>query len=547
MFTSHSRRTGAMLAAATAAALTLAGCGSGTNGGTKGGAGELVTWTPKPTSEVESITWNLGTGEPDKLDPANAVDYAPNTVHSILCENLLVQTPEFEIKPNLASSVANPDELTWVYTLRDDVTFWDGSPMTADDVVYSLQRTRKGFLYGYLFANVKSIAATGDHEVTVKLTSPDYLFNDELASSAGVVVQKKYASAHEKDFGTAGGGMMCTGPYKYDSWTQGQKISVERYDDYWNDAAPLKVKHIDFTFLTDDAAITSGLVSGEIDGTFNTPTSGRSQLAAAKDKGTLHFGPSPLTVTLIAANQKGPLGDERVRKALNMAVDWKGILAQIYGGNGSVGALQTPRSVFGFAKDGLTGLADEIRTDGTQQIEEARRLLADVPAELKQTEISLVVPSQQETQQLGVSVKDAADKLGLNFTLNVVPADNYTAYLFDPATRGDTDLIYTQFWPYIPNPLDWLGATAVTLGSFNQGGYGGIDATFGKAVATQDEGERAALVVAMEKQLNDEMNPMFPGIELNNDVWLGSRITGAPAAFAYVFFPWAAYLGGTGE
>lgn len=43
------------------------------------------------------------------------------------------------------------------------------------------------------------------------------------------------------------------------------------------------------------------------------------------------------------------------------------------------------------------------------------------------------------------------------------------------------------------------------------------------------------------------MVPMFPGVELNNEVWLGSKITGAPAAFDYVFYPWAAYLGGTGK
>jgi peptide/nickel transport system substrate-binding protein len=51
----------------------------------------------------------------------------------------------------------------------------------------------------------------------------------------------------------------------------------------------------------------------------------------------------------------------------------------------------------------------------------------------------------------------------------------------------------------------------------------------------------------METKLHDEMDPMFNGIQLTNDVWLGSEITGAPAAFDYVYYPWAAYLSGTGK
>ncbi|HKT56450.1 MAG TPA: hypothetical protein VJR25_06735 [Microbacterium sp.] len=170
-----------------------------------------------------------------------------------------------------------------------------------------------------------------------------------------------------------------------------------------------------------------------------------------------------------------------------------------------------------------------------------------VPASTRAEQISLVVPQQAETQQLGLAVKAAADKIGLNFKLDVVPATGYSNYLYDPKTRGNTDLLYTQFWANIPNPLDWLGITAVSNGSFNQGGYSGIDKTYAQAVSTKDPAARAALVAQMEKQLHDEMNPMIGGVELVNDVWMNKRISGAPATFDYVYYPWAAYLGGTGK
>ncbi|MFJ3957464.1 ABC transporter substrate-binding protein [Arthrobacter sp. NPDC090010] len=535
-----------MVAAGLIAVSVLSGCSSKAVQSPSSDGGALTTLTPAGTGEVDKVTWNVFQGEPQTVDPYHAADYTPNMINSNMCESLLQQTPDFQIKPGLASSFSNPDPLTWVYTLRDDVTFWDGSPMTADDVAYSLKQnlTDKTSFYNYLYANVASVAKTGAHQVTVKLSKPDYLFNDELASTAGVVVEQKFHEQAGKKFGTPGTGLMCTGPYKFTKWTQGQSITATRYDGYWNKDLKPKVKEIDFTFLTDDNAITSGLLAGQIDGTYNVPTSGAAQLKSSS-AGKYYVGAAPLETTLVVANPKGALANAEVRKALQLAIDWKGIGATVYGGLGTPSKLQTPPSVYGFAKDELDKLAGTVTSDGTAQLDKAKALLANVPAEVKNKEISLVVPAQAETQQLGVSIKDSADKIGLKFKLNVVPATGYSNYLYDPATRGSTDLLYTQFWPGIPNPLDWLATTAVTGGTFNQSGYNGIDTLFAQARGTKDPGERAKVVAQAEKKLYDEMNPMFPGVELHNDLWMNNRITGAPASFDYVYYPWAAHLGGT--
>ncbi|MER6975568.1 ABC transporter substrate-binding protein [Streptomyces carpinensis] len=543
------RRRATALAVAATATFALAGCSGGTSGKESTGSSDaLTTFTPKGSGAVDRITWNVFQGEPQTIDPFQSADYTPNMINSNMCETLLAQTPDFQIKPNLATSYSNPDPTTWVYKLRSGVTFWDGSPMTADDVVWSMRHnlTDKSSFYGYLYSNVASIAKTDAGEVTVRLKKPDYLFNDELASFAGVVVEKKFYEQHGKKVGTPGVGVMCTGPYKFDKWTRGQSISVSRHDGYWNKSLPRKVKNIDFTFLTDDSAITSGLLSGQIDGTYGPPMAGLAQLKASS-AGKLYSGPAPLAVTLVVANHKGAMGNADVRKALQVAIDWKGIGDHVYAGEGTPASLQTVPAVYGFAKDDLTSYADSVKTDGSAKTDEAKKLLAGVPADVKSKQISLVVPQQAETQQLGLAIKAAADKIGLNFKLNVVPATGYSNYLYDPGTRGNTDLLYTQFWPNIPNPLDWLGLTAVTGGTFNQSGYSGIDGLYAKAIGTKDDSARSRLVVQMERKLHDEMNPMFSGIQLTNDVWLGSKITGAPAAFDYVYYPWAAYLSGTGK
>lgn len=510
------------------------------------GDDELTIMTPAATSEIDEITWNVFAGEPYTIDPYRSANYSPNMINSNLCESLFVQTPDFEIEPNLATGFENPDPLTWVYRLRDDVVFWDGSPMTAEDVAFSLDKNRTdptSFRHS-LYANVESVTATGEHEVTVKLTRPDYLLNDEMASFAGVVVQKKFTEEHGDQVGTPEVGVMCTGPFEYAGWKQAQSITVTRNDDYWNDELKPKAKQIEFTFVIDEAAITAGLLSGEIDGTYGVPTSGLAQLQNTST-GSYYQGPAPMETTLVVANAEGALSELNVRKALQMAIDWKGIGEQVYGGAGTPSALQTPPAAYGYASDELTALADTVKTDGTPRIDEAKQLLEDVPADVLADEISLVVPQQAQTQQLGVAIESAAESIGLNFRLEVVPAVSYGNYLYDPATRGDTDLLYTQFWPGIPDPLDWLSYTAVSGATFNQSNYSGIDELFAEARSTEDEARRIELVVQMEQQLHDDMGPMFPGVELRNDVFMNERITGAPASFDYVWYPWAAWLGGT--
>ena len=183
-----------------AAALALSAC-AGPN--TKADAAKpavdlsnLATTTPRGTEAVDRVAWNLPY-EPLSLDPMIGYNYAENTVTANLCESLMRLTPELKIEPGLAESVASPDATTLVYKIRAGVTFWDGTPLTADDVAFSLSR-QTGDAVAYFsdyFRNVKSVTATGEREVTVKLGKPDVLFEQGMAMAAGAIVQKKAAEA----------------------------------------------------------------------------------------------------------------------------------------------------------------------------------------------------------------------------------------------------------------------------------------------------------------------------------------------------------------
>lgn len=121
--------------------LTLAACTSGAQQPQQDAAPaklDLKTTTPAAAKGLGKVTWNLPY-EPQTLDPIRSFNYAENTALANMCESLLRLTPDFKIKPGLAVKTANPTPTTWVYTIRKGVTFWNGDPLTADDVAASLQ------------------------------------------------------------------------------------------------------------------------------------------------------------------------------------------------------------------------------------------------------------------------------------------------------------------------------------------------------------------------------------------------------------------------
>ena len=227
------RRTRAARAAAacTAATLALVACGSddagsdGETGPVEQASGEAFFGEAAGT--VDTIDWGLPYGEPPTVDPANGAFYSASLVSMQMCEPLMRIDENYALQPLLAESFEQPDPQTLVYTLRDDVTFWDGSPMTADDVVWSLEHSRSpGAVVSFLYANVESIEATGDNEVTVRLTKPDNLMVYTLASFSGTVMQKAFSEAAGESLGTPDGGLMCTGPMEFGSWESGQSLTL---------------------------------------------------------------------------------------------------------------------------------------------------------------------------------------------------------------------------------------------------------------------------------------------------------------------------------
>jgi ABC-type dipeptide transport system, periplasmic component len=277
--------------------------------------------------------------------------------------------------------MTNPDQNTIILTLKPGVKFWDGNPVTPDDVVYSLNRNTDAKLAGFypaVFTRVQSITATGANEVTIKMQQPDYWFIGELASIPAMIIEKSFALTQGSNYGTPAGKIMGTGAYKFQSFTPGVAVVMVRNDNYWDSTVKPLVREIDIKGAPNDASLTSALITGSINGSFTQSLTTLDQLKTNKAV-TVTYGPGWYTDAFIVSDLKGPLGDVRVRQALSMALDRKGLVDAIYKGTATIPKWISNSGSFGYGKS-VFQAAYDASPDMNQDLTKARQLITDAGA-----------------------------------------------------------------------------------------------------------------------------------------------------------------------
>lgn len=511
--------------------------------GVKQGADTILT--PAPTTEKDSAVWALYR-ETATIDPLFVFDYPDNAAMAIACESLLRQTPELTIAPGLATSVEYTSPTSLVVTLREGVTFWDGSPMTADDVAFSLQRQRdpaNGGFYGAAFASVTDIAVSGDLEVTLTTTAQDMTLVGELSGPIGAVVQKASVESQGANFGTAAGTVMCTGPYQLSSWVVGEGLTFDRYDGYWDQSLPLQLKSITLKGVSDSAVLTSGLLTGEIDGVYPIIAPTLDQLRESSDV-NVYEGPGYGISAFIVSNFSGALGDKRVRQALSMALDRQGLVDSLYQGAAYPARAVGVPGTWGHSKDIFTRAWNELPDVSTPNLEEAKRLVEEAGATGQTVRIGMSSELEPLAVQAG-EIQRALESIGMKAELVSQSAAQYILYFIDPATREGVDGFLTTNYPNYADPLGLYATMIGPDGSQAFNGYADPEAValLAEARATVDDAARAELTVQLQALITDEML-WVPLVAPTNVLVMSKDITGAPATFQYMFGPWAAYLGG---
>ncbi|NCD16739.1 MAG: ABC transporter substrate-binding protein [Actinobacteria bacterium] len=318
----------ALAACSTGEGVDVDGGGEATGGGDGGGAaasGEVI---------IAGIA-----GEPDQLDPQSTTSYFSFQVLENVFDTLVEPDENLVMQPALAEEWdVSEDQLTWTFTLRDDVVWHDGSDFTAEDVVYSFNRIiDENLSNSWRLSAVTGIEAPDESTVvfTVSSPSPNLLANIGGFKGLAVVQQENVESG---EIGTAPVG---TGPFKVEAYNSGESIDLVANEDYWGGAPA--VGGVTFEFIPEPTTALAALQSGEIHWTDNIPPQQVSSLEG-DDRVTLGQVGSNDYWYLALNQAREPWDNVEVRQAIAHAIDREAITTATMFGNATVNQTAIPES-----------------------------------------------------------------------------------------------------------------------------------------------------------------------------------------------------------
>jgi peptide/nickel transport system substrate-binding protein len=410
-----------LFGALVALGLVAAACGGDDDAGTTTtqAGGSQTTDSPTPV-EGAIVTIALGS-EPTSLDPHIVDDGGERAINDNIYETLLARTPDGDLIPSLATGLPSQvDDTTWEFTLRDDVTFHDGTAFNSEAVVATVERMiglieaaatdNDGF-----YSSITGAEAVDATTVRITTDGPD-----------GVLPARMYwlkivspADAAKDDLSDAPNG---TGPYKFAGRQQGVSIKLEANADYWGGVPAIST--VNYEFVSEGGTRLAGLKSGKYDLITNLPPQ---DVAQAPKSANIQGQENPIIILDV---EEGITADENVRKALNLAVDKDAIAKQVYGGFAQVaeGQLLAP-SVLGH---------NESLEPYAYDPDEAKRLIED--AGVAGQTITLVGESSGRwlnSRELIEAVAGFWTEAGLKVDLQALEFGSYLDVLFDRSSRAD--------------------------------------------------------------------------------------------------------------
>lgn len=255
--------------------------------------------------------------EPPNLDPTGGAAAAiDEVVYANIFEGLTRFASDGSIQPALAKSWSVEDDgKKYTFKLQGNVQFHDGTPLSADDVKFSIERAQseestnaqKG-----LFENIASVVVIDETTVVLNLANPDGNLPFNLAWGDAVIV----ASESIENAKTAPVG---TGPFKFVNWVQGDRIDLARNESYWGE--PAKLETATFKFISDPTAAFAAMMAGDVDAFPVYPAPENLPQLDADPRFSVVLGSTEGETILSTNNKSEKLSDLKVRKAIAHAID----------------------------------------------------------------------------------------------------------------------------------------------------------------------------------------------------------------------------------
>jgi peptide/nickel transport system substrate-binding protein len=408
----------------------LAACG--------GDDDEQIAGTTGQTTDGEATrggrlrVGHVGAGKGESFNPARGSSFIDASRYYNVFDPLSRVGPTLEVEPGLALEWSpNEDSTVWVVTLRPDVTWHDGKPFTADDVMYTFGEMADPKHVSHASVtniNLRDVRKIDDLTLEIPLKSPNARLFDSFVQQNTVIVQNG-----AKDFTNPVG----TGAFMFESFTVGERSLCVKNPNYWDEGKPYVDEWEDIS-IDDNAARLNALLAGEIDMMSQLPFA---QAKQQQELGEIQVisAESPAIQVLLMAVDIPPFDDVRVRQAFRLIADRQALIDGALFGFGSLGN--------DLAGKGLPFFAEDLPVR-EQDLEQAQALLAEAGQENLTVTLhtSDIVPGFVEAATL---FAEQAKGAGVTVEVKKEPANAYF----------DTSLLYTKldfaqsFWTFSSIPL----------------------------------------------------------------------------------------------
>ncbi|WP_158099032.1 ABC transporter substrate-binding protein [Flavonifractor sp. An100] len=481
------KRTGKtrILALCLTAALSItlfSGCGSSSGSESSASGSSSSGGTGGVKDEVVAVL----KAEPSNIDPHGNTELVAMTTQVQIFETLVTKDQEGNIVPCLAESWEQIDDTTIRFKLRDDVYFHNGEKLTAEDVVFSIQRATEKPSSAAIFAafDPENTKVVSELEVDVATYNPFAAVFNYLASTRGEIVSKKAVEEMGDDqFGRSPVG---TGPFVFDNWTTGTSITLKRNDNYWGEKPAYST--LTLKFITETANRALEIESGNADIVLDPDTSDLERLAATDGLQVVSGDSYGMSYIGFSMDDE-ILSNVKVRQALSLALDLESLVPSVYGEYASPAESVMPSTIFAYTSQG----AHEYN------VEQAKQLLAEAGYPDGLT-LTLNLPNSSEQQNIGVIAQNMWKEIGV--TAEIVTAS--TSEVIASGRRGDNQIVIMAATYSTGDPGHALADFDTRSDGFLRPNDTHIDELLDKGNATYDETERAAVYAELQQYIYDQ-------------------------------------------
>ena len=482
----------ALLAATAATALALS-------------VGGATAQTPENVLIVGQIA------EPQALDPAAVTAVNDFRILMNMYDGLVrYKDGTLEVEPALATEwTISEDGTRYTFTLREGVTFHDGSTFDAEAVKFNFDRMLDEahpyhdtgpFPLAFFFSAVEGVDVIDPQTVAFTLNAPYAPFLSNLAYPTGLIVSPAAVMEHGADFGRNPSG---TGAFTFGEWRSNEAVVVQANPNYWDGAPELET--VVFRPITDANTRTAEMLAGGIDLMVEVPPVALSEFQG--DTYTVHEQAGPHVWFLILNAKEGPFADVRVRQAANYAINKEAIVNDVLEGTAEVAAGPTPPAfAWAYNPDLEPYPYDPDR---------ARELLAEAGAE--GAELTFYVTEggsgMLDPVAMGTAIQADLEAVGLDVTIETYEWNTFLGNV-NPGLEGKADMAEMAWMTNDPDTLPFLALRTEAWpdkGGFNSGYYSNpeVDALLDAARVATDQAERARLYQEMQVIVQEDAPWVF--------------------------------------